>query len=175
MNQKDIKKLEILSRKLSSGISNGELENKLIEDTKEYLDGIKSGSENDLETSEAYILFETEALLQWAKGNEKNAYELISSAFVLKGDEGLHTETGKSLLSNVEEPLVKSRIKIPMTTKTKLFYAAFIIIFPLITLIILALDGKYSGLDKLKAILWTLPIIGAFSVIIVFASAIGSN
>lgn len=71
MNQKDIKKLEILSRKLSSGISNGELENKLIEDTKEYLDGIKSGSENDLETSEAYILFETEALLQWAKGNEK--------------------------------------------------------------------------------------------------------
>lgn len=113
--------------------------------------------------------------MRWAEGNEKSAYKLISTAYVLKGSEELHTETGKILLANVEEPLVKSSIKNPMTIKTKLFYAAFIIIFPLITLIILALDGKYSGVDKLKAILWTIPIIGTFSVIVVLVSIIGSS
>lgn len=175
MKDKEISKLELLAKKLDSGISHGELENKLMADTQEYLDDIKSNLGNDLKTKELFILYETEALLRWAEGSENEAYRLISSAFVLKGDAELFTNTGKSLLANVEEPLVKSNVKIPMTTKTKLFYAAFIIIVPLITLILLALDGKYSGLDKLKAILWTLPIIGAFSVIVVLGAALGSS
>ena len=173
---KKLRKLELLARNLDEGMSAGEIDTSILKDTQNYLNNIRTDfTQISTPVSWTYIFYETEGLVRWIEGREREAYKSISAAMVTKGDTDLLTKNGRKLLSSVSEPLVTSNVKTPMSMKTKLFYASFLIILLPITLLLLALDGKYSGTDKLKAIGWTVPILAFLSIFIVIISSLAST
>jgi len=92
-------RLESILIKLDRGCKEGEIENTLLEKSQNYLNSISDDFLSiDPIPREASIIYETQSLLHWARGEYDDAVELAKSASIIGETDLLLTSTANDIL-----------------------------------------------------------------------------
>ncbi|GEM_PF-3096343 len=130
----EIDKLRKIALKLDRACKEGEIATELPEKAQDYLNSV-AGNIIDSKSvgSEAYIVYEVQALLHWVKGEEDDSRDLAKSAVIVKGDKKLFTETATALL---DSPNIKTKKEANSQQKSKNFSLTSIFIIFVIFIIL---------------------------------------
>lgn len=103
-NQEASKKLRSIALKLDKGINSGEIETDFTTSAQEFVNQFYIEIDTRRNHPDwMYLVYESQALLYWIEGDEKNARSVILKAVEARGSLDLMTENGKRLLGDNTE------------------------------------------------------------------------
>lgn len=98
-----IQQVEVLALKLDQGCRSGAVEDAMVAKAQVFVSHAadKLVDVDELTNPEVYILYEAQALIQWIRGEEDEAYNLVDRAQTVRGKGKLFTESARGLANKI--------------------------------------------------------------------------